>query len=623
MKRSVAILLLTVSILSTPISAFAQSVPNIPGLGALPGIKAGIEAQQLFSNRIPTVPTSDIKLNAKETGISVFGFDIGVSWNQVALNIAKIVVSQVVDSTVTWFQSGFEGGGPAYVTDPKSYFGTIANGVVGDELNRLSNGVLCSPFQAKITLALRQATLAGGGATYSPQCTLSGIVDNYDNFMNDFKQGGLDAFFAISQNSENNPYGAYANAQLTINNKVQAEVDSASQLVTWGSGFKSQQTCKARNISREAAQNWINSHPNDNSLPPGYNPKADFGACIEYTGVSTPGATLKSHLDEVLPANNFVKEIISADQFDKLLTSLGNGLLQRFVFKKNGSSSGILGNADSSSGTSGSSGPVTLAPTITCNPNVDLATANEEPVSWTVSDNFDGTTLNTYTWSGTDGLTGSQSIASITYKIPGTKEAKVSVSITKMNDLGETVGEAKTYAVACQKTVTVSAYRPLSVSCGAYEGATSIWNDEAVKAPTVAGPKWRAVITGGSGDFTGIEWNGDQDFPPGTNSDGNRIWPNRYNAPNAVDSIKVSGSITDILHVFALKSSGFGASSEKITKSKDAKGNPVTEVILQRPYYKDGKNTQVMAANITVTDKDLKLPTVTAQCTPSVTMIDQ
>src|SRR3989344_9259989 len=44
---------------------------------------------------------------------------------------AQAIIQRMVDSTVSWASSGFEGN-PAYATDPKQYFADIADGVAGE-----------------------------------------------------------------------------------------------------------------------------------------------------------------------------------------------------------------------------------------------------------------------------------------------------------------------------------------------------------------------------------------------------------------------------------------------------------------------------------------------------------
>ncbi|MDB5254116.1 MAG: hypothetical protein JWL80_182 [Parcubacteria group bacterium] len=597
--------LLLITTLSTPLFVSAQ----LAGLEQIPQIQQTINAAKTGIGVVPKVPISSPLIEAKETGISMFGVTLPISWNQMAIVLGRIVVNQVVNSTVNWMKSGFEGK-PAFVADSASYFGGLANGITGDYLNQIAPGI-CSAYSAKIILALRNPQTA---PDYYPQCTLTQIGVNLQNFTQDFQQGGWNAWFQVTQNDSNNPYQIYIDAQGALDNKVTKTINDELAKLNWGSGFKSISTCME-----------LNGFPKSPGAP--YDPNYGPGECKKYSDISTPGATIKSHLDAALPGNNYIEQIVTADQFDKLLSALAQGVLQKFVFKNGGLLGSSSGNG-SDGGDDGFSSNNNL--TLTCSPSSDQATANETQVTWIASSGFGSNYKIAYSWTG-EGISGKTGMtATTTYSTAGAKTASITANVQKLNELGEIIpGSDDTRSVPCAKSVAVSKYRPLTVSCSAAGPALSaFWSDEGVRFPTVNGLVWRANITGGSGDFTGIEWTGDQDFTPGTNSDNNRIWPDRFGAPNNDDQIIQSANVYNILHKFDLKggtrwTQGEAAVSEKITKTVNPNGTTQTEVLLNRPYYKDGKDTQVMHTSITVTDKDLSLPTVTVQCDPSYTLIDK
>src|SRR4029079_7200514 len=117
---------------------------------------------------------------AKETGIKIpiLGITIPISWDQIAIDIAKLFLERIVDSTVDWINNGFEGN-PAFVSNPAGYFRDIADGIAGNFIYGSDVGFLCSPFQdsLRVSLALSYARSAGR-YNRTPQCTLSGIVGN-------------------------------------------------------------------------------------------------------------------------------------------------------------------------------------------------------------------------------------------------------------------------------------------------------------------------------------------------------------------------------------------------------------------------------------------------------------
>lgn len=231
---------------------------------------------------------------------------------KVGTAIAQKMIDDIVRSTVDWAQTGFEGN-PAYVTDPRQYFTDIADGVAGDFIGGSDLGFLCSPFQTQIRLALQKQY------TRAPQfqCTLTRVVGNIDGFYNDFSQGGWDGWFSMTQNSANNPYGAYLEAKIELDSRIAKRLGLEKQQLDRNSGFLSWADC----IDYELL---------------GFNPDGSpiNGRCEERGPTQTPGSTIKSQLDEVLPSG--LEKLIKAESLDQLVSAFASGLLQRYVFGSKG-----------------------------------------------------------------------------------------------------------------------------------------------------------------------------------------------------------------------------------------------------------------------------------------------
>ena len=154
---------------------------------------------------------------------------------------AKILVKKLTTSTVNWMNSGFQGN-PSYVTDPEQFFLGVADDVASTYLSGTALNQLCSPFKAQVRLALVKNYLAGDNNNYS--CTLSRVLNNYDQFTQDFSAGGWDAWFEVTQVSGNNPYGAYLNAQTSLNSQINSQVKKYTDQVSQGRGFLNFEQCK-------------------------------------------------------------------------------------------------------------------------------------------------------------------------------------------------------------------------------------------------------------------------------------------------------------------------------------------------------------------------------------------
>ena len=297
--RIIATLLLVAIIAPLfPVPVKAQ-LPALPG-GAISGVNAGIGA-------IPTVPISNPAIEAKETGISIFGISIPISWDGLAIIIAKKFLERMVDSTVDWINTGFDGN-PAYLDDPKQYFADVADGVAVEFIEGSDLGFLCSPFQTQVRLALMKSYVQRNPF----QCTLTDVVANIEAFYSDFNQGGWEAWFSMTQNDANNPYGTYLDARVELDSRMASAINIKQEQLDWGRGILSYEVCEG-----------------DIQGPPALGQK-----CPGPSRIITPGAFIEGQMQNVLGTG--VRQLELADEFDELIGALLGQLLRESVFSSNG-----------------------------------------------------------------------------------------------------------------------------------------------------------------------------------------------------------------------------------------------------------------------------------------------
>lgn len=238
-----------------------------------------------------------------------------------AMAIAQTMIDRMVQSTVKWAQTGFNGN-PGYVTNPTQYFANIADGVVGQYIKSDPKlGFLCSPFQQTIKLSL----IDDYYQSQPFQCTLTGVVGNIDQFYNNFSQGGWDAWFTMTQNPTNNPYGAYLAARIDLQGQIASAVTQKNQELTFNQGFLSFKKCTL-------GKNNGTSQGGDGIT---WNLPDDPGGCIGgLSEVVTPGSEIKSQLDQVLPVG--LQKLVTAQHMDQLVSAFAAGLLERYVFGPKG-----------------------------------------------------------------------------------------------------------------------------------------------------------------------------------------------------------------------------------------------------------------------------------------------
>ncbi len=252
----------------------------------------------------------------------------------IAMVIAQQMVDHIVQSTVKWAQSGFDGN-PAYVTDPEQYFTDLGDGIAGDFIKNNENlNFLCSPFQAQIRLSL----LTQYSNPERFQCTLTQVVGNIENFYDDFSQGGWDAWFSMTQNPVNNPYGAYLEAKVELQSQIAQAVGIKNQELNWSQGFLSWKSCPGSERVDPDDPTKMKCYADvPNTDPTGFTQQVT----IPYK-TNTPGSSIKDGLDKVLPSG--LNKLITAQHLDQLISSFASGLLTRYVFGDKGLFAGGSGN---------------------------------------------------------------------------------------------------------------------------------------------------------------------------------------------------------------------------------------------------------------------------------------
>lgn len=234
----------------------------------------------------------------------------------IAWQIANVIIERISASTVEWINRGFKGQ-PAYVTDPGAYFGDIGDKVAGQFIfNNPNLNFLCGPIQNKVKLALTK--------TYNRQnqqwrCTLTDVVGNMENFLNDFERGGWDKFWRISQERGNNPLGAYIQAESDLYEMISGKQGEKQKELDFGRGFMSQKKC----IRWSQPKDVMDYDDNGNLI---YVPQEPV--CIKEETV-TPGSVIETKLNDVLGLGTGKLEV--ADEINEIVSSLLSQLIQKVV----------------------------------------------------------------------------------------------------------------------------------------------------------------------------------------------------------------------------------------------------------------------------------------------------
>lgn len=236
-------------------------------------------------------------------GLKEFTLD-GLAW--AAINI---ILEEMIRSVTAWVNAGFPSGGPAFVQDLGGFLLNIADGIAGDFiLNNTNLGFLCSPFQLDIQFALTGQYLDSRPGGYQPQCRITGILQNIQNFTinvngsvdlqaaydsRSFAAGGWAWWMGAVEDQESNVFGAYAQAQAALSATLRNAKGEEIELLKWGQGFLSRKECDANGQNCQ---------------------------------IITPGQVIESQLNKALAGGQ--ERLTVADEINELIAALFGQLVQ-------------------------------------------------------------------------------------------------------------------------------------------------------------------------------------------------------------------------------------------------------------------------------------------------------
>lgn len=329
---SVSIILVTFlsfGLLTYPKTTQAQWVVWDPGNNAT--------AIAGWASMVPNT-TANVVNTVKEQGLDAIGYII-----------AKAILSKISASTVNWINSGFEGN-PTFLTDPERFFGNLGDQLASDYILGAGSPLnqLCSPFKAEVRLALVKNYMQED--SFKPQCTFEKIGTNFENFTKDFTQGGWDGWFALTQQSQNNPYGSYLNAKQQLSVQIGTQQNKYQTQVSNGNGFLSFEKCRADYVPPPPGGGECEVYGPDIPAMPGFEGSpaipARKGACIKYKNgagivdsinkcpadqreVVTPGKVINDQLSNALGSG--FKQLEAADELNEIINALMVQMVNKVV----------------------------------------------------------------------------------------------------------------------------------------------------------------------------------------------------------------------------------------------------------------------------------------------------
>lgn len=240
-KRVAAILLVaiifapffTVLFLPQTIEAVVDDVIDMAifDTAGIAGSEAASVGQAVYS-----VPTSNIVSETHTAILAAKAINDTVKdgfWKGVALGIVKIFINRLTNSMVQWIRSGYQGR-PGFLASPEAFFQDLGNQATGVFISEMGlNEVMCEPwrFGATFGLVFQKPYLL------KAKCTLLDAQANFQNMSQNFMAAGWQGFLDITVKQENNPYGAFLNAQSELATKIGKAEEKQKSDLSFGRGF--------------------------------------------------------------------------------------------------------------------------------------------------------------------------------------------------------------------------------------------------------------------------------------------------------------------------------------------------------------------------------------------------
>lgn len=253
--------------------------------------------------------------------------------NKLAWDAAKMVIQSMTKSVVNWINTGFQGS-PAFETNLNMGLRSLGDAKAAELFQTLANSdAVQSPFLEKIVLGVGAAYYLSTSEERIQQrlrYTLNQVSQNDRAFLGgDFKQGGFDAWFSATLNSQNNPIGA----EFILGQELAAQLENASfnrlQELSWGRGFLSWRgDCILLGKAQTGSSTDASLGQQDN--------------CLQYD-IKTPGSVIETQLGIV--EGSPLRQLELADSINEIVAALMSQMVTQVL-----GSTGLLGTSQPSQG---------------------------------------------------------------------------------------------------------------------------------------------------------------------------------------------------------------------------------------------------------------------------------
>ncbi|MBN2197752.1 hypothetical protein JW698_00935 [Candidatus Wolfebacteria bacterium] len=239
-------------------------------------------------------------------------------------SLRRKILDTVVNDIIKWVNGG-ENGKPQFISNWGEFLKDAANEAISEVVLQTDAAFLCSPFKAQIQFSLLPVPEF---SQFSNRlgCTLDDVVDNIENFYEDFENGGW-----IAYNESWQPQNNYYGQLLMINDEMNYQVVKRQQAVQnealAGGGFLSVKRCKGGGYSFSQLDAMEYFSPGSSGS---YVKDSNGNYCLpEDMEDITPGTVVGEMASKAIGAD--IDYILSAKELEQYVAAITNALINRVV----------------------------------------------------------------------------------------------------------------------------------------------------------------------------------------------------------------------------------------------------------------------------------------------------
>lgn len=225
-------------------------------------------------------------------------------------SLRRQLLDTVVNEIIGWVNGEGE---PQFVGNWENFLKDAANVAIGDVILQTDAAFLCSPFKNKLVNLYKFPVPE---FSQRVECTLDDVVDNIEDFYENFENGGWLAYNEVWQ-PQNNYYGQIIMINDEITFQTAAKQEAAKNEALAGKGFLPFTRCRGGGTkSPDSGRNYVKDSEGNYCLP-------------EDLETITPGELVGSMTSKAIGVD--IDYILTAEELEQYVSAITDAVINRVV----------------------------------------------------------------------------------------------------------------------------------------------------------------------------------------------------------------------------------------------------------------------------------------------------